>query len=71
MFKNYLTTALRNISRNAGSTAINVAGLVLGLTGAINVYLITTYLSTYDQYHKNASRIYRVVTESTVSSGVE
>jgi putative ABC transport system permease protein len=71
MFKNYFVTALRNISRNFGSTTINVAGLVLGLTGAINVYLLSSYLLSYDGFHTKADRIYRVVTESSVSSGTE
>jgi putative ABC transport system permease protein len=71
MFKNYFITALRNISRNFGSTMINVAGLVLGLTGAINVYLLSSYLLSYDGFHAKADRIYRVVAESSVSSGTE
>lgn len=71
MIRNYFVTTLRNIKRNAGSTTINVAGLVLGLTGAITVYLITSYLLNYDSYHKKANRIFRIVTESKVSTGTE
>ncbi|HYG02860.1 MAG TPA: ABC transporter permease [Chryseosolibacter sp.] len=71
MIRNYLITALRNIRRNFSATTINIAGLVLGMTGAINVYLLTSYLMSYDTYHTKADNIYRVVTESTVSSGVE
>lgn len=71
MIRNYIITAFRNIARNFSATAINIAGLVLGLTGAINVYLLTTYLMSYDTYHENADRIYRVVTQSTIPSGVE
>jgi putative ABC transport system permease protein len=44
---------------------------VLGLTAAINVYLITSYLLSYDGFHANADRTYRIVTESVVSSGTE
>jgi ABC-type antimicrobial peptide transport system permease subunit len=71
MLKSYFTTTIRNISRNLSHTVINIAGLVLGITGVITVYLITTYLMSFDKYHTNAENIYRVVTESRLSTGTE
>jgi putative ABC transport system permease protein len=60
MYKNYIKVALRNILRYKGFTAINVAGLVLGIACALFMYLIVRYELSYDGYHAKADRIYRV-----------
>jgi len=60
MFKNYFKTAFRNIARQKVFSFINIAGLALSL-GA--VWIISLYVAnelSYDRYHKNAERIYRI-----------
>jgi putative ABC transport system permease protein len=69
MLKNYLKTAFRNIVRQKGSTIINVAGLTLGITCSLVLFLMVKHLSTFDSNHTNRERIFRVVTESDGNSG--
>src|SRR5687767_14035535 len=69
MFKNYLKTAFRNILREKGSTFINIAGLTLGITCSLVLFLMVKHLASFDNYHTNRDRIFRVVTESDGSNG--
>ncbi|WP_134091598.1 ABC transporter permease [Olivibacter sp. XZL3] len=63
MLKNYFTIAWRNLWRNKGYATINIAGLSIGMACCL---LITLYILdelSYDQYHVNKNRIYRVIHE--------
>jgi len=42
MFKNYITTALRNMARNRLYSLINVGGLALGLAACILILLFVS-----------------------------
>ncbi|UCH97760.1 MAG: ABC transporter permease, partial [Candidatus Aminicenantes bacterium] len=60
MFKNYLKIAFRNIKRHKGYSFINIAGLAIGMACCI---LMVVYISSelsFDRYHENADRIYRL-----------
>lgn len=59
MFKNYLLTTLRTITRHRIFTLINVTGLAIGLAGCIMIMLYVTDELSYDKYHKKAEQIYR------------
>lgn len=61
MLKNYLKTTLRNLRRNPSNTFINVFGLSLGITCSLVLFLLATFLLSYDRYHENFDRIYRIV----------
>jgi putative ABC transport system permease protein len=69
MIKNYLKTAFRNLLREKGSTFINIAGLTLGITCSLVLFLMVKHLSSFDNYHAQKDRIYRVVTESDGNNG--
>lgn len=69
MFKNYLKTALRNLFREKGSSVLNIAGLTLGITCSLVLFLLIRHLATFDNYHVNRDRIYRVVTEMDGNRG--
>ena len=60
MLKNYLTIAIRHMTRQKGYTAINVLGLAVGMVCAILIILYVDFELSYDRYHENAGRIYRV-----------
>lgn len=62
MFKNYFTTAWRNLIRHKVFSFINISGLALSLTAVWLIALFVTDELSYDRYHKNASRIYRLGT---------
>ena len=61
MFKNYLMTALRNINRQKMYSALNIAGLAVGLAAFILIALYVQNELSFDRYHENSDRIYRVV----------
>lgn len=63
MYKSYLKTGARNLSRNRAYAVINVAGLALSMACAILIFSWVSYHTGFDTFHNNASRIYRIVTE--------
>jgi putative ABC transport system permease protein len=64
MLKNYLKTAIRNLLKEKTSSLINIAGLSLGITSCIILFLILKDGASYDKYHTNYNRIFRVVSKS-------
>ena len=70
MFKNYITTAFRNLLRNKVNTTINTLGLTLGITCSLVIFLVVRYELSFDKHHVNADRIYRVVTQSQSSQSL-
>jgi ABC-type antimicrobial peptide transport system permease subunit len=69
MFKNYFKTAWRNIAKHKIYTTINVLGLALGICACITIYLITSYEFSFDKFHPDGDRIYRIVGEIQNSNG--
>jgi putative ABC transport system permease protein len=62
VFKNYLSVTLRNLHRNKGYSFINIFGLALSLgLGLLIIQMIVNFTS-YDRFHANKERIYRVNT---------
>ena len=61
MFKNYLTTALRNLWKRRVFSLINILGLSVGMTACFLIFLYVRFESSYDGFHSKADRIYRVV----------
>lgn len=61
MFANYFKTAWRNIVNNKAYAAINILGLSLGICACIVIYLITSYEFSFDKFHPDENRIYRIV----------
>lgn len=61
MLKNYFKITLRNLLRNKIYSIINIVGLSLGLACAMLIMLYTKDELSYDRFHRNADRIYRVV----------
>src|SRR6266542_4481850 len=60
MFKNYFKTGIRNLQRNKVYSFINIAGLSLGLACAMLIMLYVKDEVSYDRFHKNVDRIYRI-----------
>jgi putative ABC transport system permease protein len=63
MIRNYLKTALRNLWKNKGFSAINILGLAIGLATCLLILIYVMDELSYDRYNKNADRIYRLDTE--------
>jgi putative ABC transport system permease protein len=63
MFRNNLKIALRNLNRKKGYAAINVLGLALGLACSILIFTVVKYHLSFDTFHNNADRIYRIISQ--------
>jgi len=60
MFRAHLKLVLRTMAKHRGYTLISIAGLALALTCAFLMLLFITFEMSYDRYHENAGRVYRV-----------
>src|SRR5258705_12169958 len=67
MIRNYFKTAIRNLAKNKVFSLINVAGLSIGISSALVIYLIVSYDFSFDKFEKDRDRIYRVVSDFTFS----
>ena len=63
MFNNYVRIAWRNLLKRKVFAAINILGLAIGFGSSILIYLFLNYHLSFDNFHENSDRIYRVVTE--------
>ena len=63
MFRNYWLVAIRNFKRHRVYSTINLLGLSIGLATCILILLFVQDELSYDRFHKNADRIYRVAVE--------
>ncbi len=61
MLKNYLIIALRNIKKNKVYSLLNIFGLAIGMAVFILIFLYVRYELSFDQWHENADRVYRIV----------
>lgn len=60
MIKNFFVTAIRNIKRDFLSTLINVTGFTFGITCCILILVFIQNEMSYDNFHVNIDRIYRL-----------
>ena len=63
MISNYIKTAFRSLWKHKIFTLINIIGLSIGICASLVIYLIVHYDFTFDKFHKDGDRIYRVVTD--------
>jgi putative ABC transport system permease protein len=71
MFQNYFKIAIRNLWRKRGFSALNIAGLAVGIAASLLIFLVIHYETSYDGYQSKKDRIYRVVTTYTKHSNGE
>lgn len=60
MWKNYLILFIRNLTRQKLFSTINLLGLTVSIASTLLIYLYVTHEFSYDRFHANADRIYRV-----------
>ncbi|MCE7058173.1 ABC transporter permease [Algoriphagus sp. AGSA1] len=63
MYRSYFKIGWRTILRNKEYTFINIAGLALSVTCCILIFALVKHHLSFDDFHENKDRIYRVVTE--------
>src|ERR1044072_5110525 len=61
MIKHYIKIAIRNLAQQKVLTGINIFGLSIGIACFSLFLLYTVHEFSYDRFHKNAGRIFRVV----------
>ena len=60
MIKNYFKIAIRNLIRYKGYTTINILGLAIGMACVILIMLYVQREISFDNYHPNKDKIYRL-----------
>ena len=63
MFKNNLVITIRTLLKNKVFTAVNIFGLAVGMAACFAILQYVRFEMSYDRFHKNADRIYRVILE--------
>lgn len=69
MLGNYTKIALRNLRKKKGYSFINIFGLAAGITCCFFILLYVENEITYDSYHPDAGRVYRIANEQVTSGG--
>ncbi len=60
MFTIFMKTTIRNFLKNSGFSAINIIGLAVGLAASLMIAMWVFDELSYDRFHRNADRIFRV-----------
>ena len=63
MLRNHLKVAFRNIVKRKAFAFINTMGLTVGMTVCLLILTYARYEKSYDQFHPNADRIYRMTVD--------
>jgi putative ABC transport system permease protein len=71
MIKKLLLFALRRLGLHKLTTTINVLGLTFGILSCVVIYLYVAFEFSYDRFHSDADRIYRLVISMKDGSGME
>jgi putative ABC transport system permease protein len=61
MFKNYIKIAYRNLLKKKVYSSINILGLGVGMACCVLIFMFVQDELSYDSYHENGDRIYRVI----------
>ncbi len=61
MIQNYILVAFRNLVRNKIFSFINIIGLAIGLACSILIFLWVQDELSYDRFHEDGDRIYRII----------
>ena len=61
MIKNYFKIAWRNLLKNRVFSLINVIGLAISMSVCLLILTIIADQKSYDQFHTNKDRVYRIL----------
>lgn len=70
MFRNYLKIAFRNLKKNKTYAILNVLGLAVGIAASLLIFVVVRFQGSFDDFHPNRDRIYRIGTEYHNEDGV-
>ena len=60
MIKNYILLFVRNLQRQKLFSVINLLGLTVSIASTLIIYLYVAHEFSYDSFHPNVHRLYRV-----------
>jgi len=63
MLKNYITVTWRNIKKHKSYSLINIFGLSLSMAVCLLIIVFIVDQKSYDRFHQNSDRIYRVTSD--------
>lgn len=63
MGKNYLKIALRNLWKHKRFSAINIAGLSIGMAACLLILQYVSFKLSFDQFNQHVNDVYRVVND--------
>ncbi|HZY79777.1 MAG TPA: hypothetical protein VFE50_09650 [Cyclobacteriaceae bacterium] len=69
MFQNYLLVTIRNIRSNKIFSLINIAGLAIGLSACFMIWQYVRFETSYDNFHVNKDKLYRVTLDFRENTG--
>lgn len=67
MIKNYLLLSVRNLLKHKNFSIINILGLSISMAVCMLIILVVQDQLSYDRFHKNLNRIYRIQTKDNLS----
>jgi putative ABC transport system permease protein len=67
MIKNYFLSAFRNLLKHRSFSVINVFGLSISLAVCMLIILVLQDQLSYDNFHKNRNRIFRIQSKDNLS----
>jgi putative ABC transport system permease protein len=69
IFVHYLKIGIRNLSRTKLFSTINILGLAVGMAASLLILHYVSFEKSYDRFHKESGRIYRLRYERTSEEG--
>lgn len=70
MWKNYFLVAIRSLYRNGTYSFINILGLSVGIAASLLILLWVMHETSYDNFHVNKDRLYKVWFNSRFADGI-
>jgi len=69
MLKNYLILAFRNLLRHKLFSFLNILGLAIGMAACLLIMQYVSFELSFDSFHTNKDRIYRIPVELFLANG--
>jgi putative ABC transport system permease protein len=69
MCRNYLVVAFRNLLKTKVISLVNIGGLVIGIASCLLILHYVSFELSYDRFHQNSDRIYRLRYDRTDETG--
>jgi len=71
MFRNYFISALRYLVRYRSITIFNILGLSIGIAVSVIIFLYVRFETSFDDYHPDVDRVFRVEKISNIYNEIE